>query len=74
MHTHTHTHTGTHTREHSDYTKFIHNLKQAANRDFRLMKTAAQNTRYNIKITTYGYEILKLQHMVIKYSIKTAEK
>ena len=43
-HTHTHTHTQAHTHKHTDYTKLnLHNLKQAANRDLRQTKTAAQN-------------------------------
>ena len=51
-HTHTHarTHARTHThareREHTDYIQsliYTHNLKQAANRDLRRMKTAARN-------------------------------
>ena len=43
-HSHTLTHTGTRTHQHTDYTKLnLHNLKRAANRDSRQMKTAAWN-------------------------------
>lgn len=44
--THMHTHPGTHTHEHSEYTKpSLHSLKQAANRGFRWVRTAARNRK-----------------------------
>ena len=49
MHTHMHalTHTHTHRHLHTDYTKLnLHNLKRAANRNLRRMKTAARNGKY----------------------------
>ena len=46
-HAHTYTHTEAHTHKHSDYTKLnLHSLILAVNRDFRWMKTAAQNREY----------------------------
>ena len=43
MHTYAHMRTGTSAHKHSGYTKeCTHNLKQAAKRDFRQMKTAIQ--------------------------------
>ena len=47
-----HIHTCTHTHEHTDYTRlnFIHNLKRAANRSLRRMKTAAQNENHGRSI------------------------
>ena len=53
-HTHTHTHTHTHRHpptqsEHTDYTKLnLHNLKRAANRDFRNGKRGTERKTWKV--------------------------
>ena len=57
-HTHTHTHTYTYTHTHTrarararaSKAKFTYNLKRAANRDSRLMPTAARNGKHGRSI------------------------
>ena len=55
------THRSTHTHEHTDYTKLhLHNLKQAANRDFRQMKTAARNGRHGGSVVLGKRNVFRL--------------
>ena len=66
MHTHMHalTHTGTCTHEHTDYTKLnLHNLKRAANRDSRQMKTAEWNGKCGRSIVFWGKKNFWLQKL-----------
>ena len=56
-----HTHRSTHTHEHTDYTKLhLHNLKQAANRDLRQMKTAARNGRHGGSVVLGKRSVFRL--------------
>ena len=70
-HTHTHTHTGTYTHECANYTRLnLHNLKWAANRNYRWVKMAALNGKHDRSIVSllgkqmfWGYTWMSPDHI-----------
>ena len=69
--THTHaiartytTQRGTRTHEHTVYTKLnLHNLKRAANRDLRRMKTEARNGKHGRQDNSFGKRNVLRSHL-----------